>query len=442
MTRFLKKYQWCFSHVTVLVKVLGCIIASSVLAVETEDLTKSQLDAVAAKIAMVSEVPVDSYDPAKCDQSIELAWRQMLASLVGEKNLKNEAQLQEALSHPRFYVAHFGFLTRARKPSRPMQLRAIDSELIAGEAEADLYLMIRWNVPAVRALTAKWLTAEQESSSDTSSKLAEASSNSSDDKIYHSMLLWLNNRSSDGAYHVLQNHLETEDIVLLDMLRKGAKKVHLELLLPLVDAADQEQLEHVDWTSKRSVSAILQLSRHYNADFILTGSIKKRLLGGWQGDWMLWDGKKWQTFQATGTDRAQTLLAMWDWIAMHPRLQHSLSSDSETPPKLEPLMVRLKIAKIKNFEDSRKVMAYLRNLSPLIHNLELATLKSDSIELDLNFDGTQAQLESLLQGEHGVILKTTQKGQAMQHHSHLSKDPTREGTEDIDLVLEASWLEP
>ncbi len=433
---------------------------------------------------LVSEAPVSGYDEEEREQVIAAAFKQLitkqLIAKVGKEADTQSFCAQVAAQNPMLYVERYGYMTRYKLPTKSRvgskTVGHISSEtesaLIENDADANLHLRIRWNMQAVNQLLQE-LTTEGAALSQNSDKsrlnsspslvgdatngdlskkeggeissTAKADTQNSqlgdietavkltsvEDVRRPLVLLWLNCRDEGGHYRLVEDRLVDEDIALVEFLRRGAKHKGIELLFPVLGEREREETSNIDWINASNRQAVLRASKRYATDLILIGNVRKRLLSGmWQGDWRFWNGKQWAEYQATARNRGGVILALWEWLAgfedVIPAVGHAEQSESG------PVLVKLKVSQVDSMELSKEVMEYLRDVSSLIHGIELLTLRADGIELRFTFEGTKVQLLTLLRGNYGVVLDSVD--------SCTDGDHDVERGADEQLVLSCRWI--
>ncbi len=198
-----------------------------------------------------AEVPVSDQRPESTRPALKTALQIVLVKVTGDRFAPGRPALATILQRPDNYVQQYRYKTVERA-----------ADAAGEEAETALRLWVRFDRAALNSrlrLLGVPVWGEERPST----------------------LIWLAVQDETGRH--LVNPEEHAD--LLNVVEQRARRRGIALLFPLVDLDDSALLRASDiWGGFQG--PVLEASRRYQADAILTGSISSTSSGIWEGRWL------------------------------------------------------------------------------------------------------------------------------------------------------------
>lgn len=182
-----------------------------------------------------------------------------------------------------------------------------------------------------------------------------------------------------------------EGDVLSQALLQAAKLRGLNLLFPLMDLQDQNQLATVP-AGASAVSnrvALQQMAKRYQTDSILAGQIFA-VGEHWEASWTyVFQGAPvhWQDEADSKADLAKNAI---NRVATE--MTNQLTTSNPEKPKNQFLQVK----GIENLDQYARVQEYLQHLSPIV-TVSLDAVTTDGISVQMTYTGDRQRLEEALQ---------------------------------------------
>ncbi|QLH43951.1 MAG: DUF2066 domain-containing protein [Coxiellaceae bacterium] len=204
-------------------------------------------------------------------------------------------------------------------------------------------------------------------------------------------------------------------------LQSSAKNHNVDILLPLMDLQDMNDVSVADVQNLNPSGAIAAAQR-YGANSVLLGSFTPRGQQ-WDSNWLLEMDGTVQHWQLTGDSPAQIIDRLMT------NLSNIISSQSQVlSAGGNKQVVRLRITNVNGIDDYAAVTNYLRTLSP-VNDVAVVNVNPQDITVDVTTTGGQNALIQALSVSQQLVAEQT------------SPAPT-EQTSNVDATPTYRWSPP
>lgn len=291
-----------------------------------------------------AEVPVTGQATSSRSQAIELAMKAVLIKLTGDRNAPGRAELVPLVKTAERYVQQYRYV------EAPPAIA--DSPM----AEVQLSLRVSFNESnldnALRGLGIQAWGRERPS-----------------------ILIWMA-MEKDQTRKLLNPE---EDPEYFTVINQQANARGLVLMYPLFDLEDTSSLQASDIRGDFHTT-VLNASRRYSPDTILTGWMESPLDGIWEVRWTLYTGETMETSMTQGSFPETVLLETVDGVADLLAGRYSKQTDVATSNS------QMKVLDVYTSEQYAKVLGYLESLSS-VSRVDVIEVNPANIEFRITAHG-------------------------------------------------------
>lgn len=179
------------------------------------------------------------------------------------------------------------------------------------------------------------------------------------------------------------------------LLEQDADNRGLPIMFPILDLRDLSDLS-VNDIIQGNTSKVITASKRYGSDAVLVGSVSKNSNQQWQATWTLINNNQQTSWSVTGTDLNQVLQQGVNNVTNSLAATYAVYRDNENKQQ-----VLLTVMNIHSLTDYAKVLAYLKQLTP-VKRVEVVSLKPTEVIFRLNLIGGQAALVHAINLDHAL----------------------------------------
>lgn len=209
-------------------------------------------------------------------------------------------------------------------------------------------------------------------------------------------MLWV--ALDDGSGRRILSESDPSDLTAA--LKKQAKRRGLPLLFPLLDLEDESNLSPAAvWGF--FLGRIVEASRRYNPDSILTGRISRLDDGTWSAHWSWQIDNRWMNIDDTAYDADALAAHIVDRLADDLVSRYAIGSSRGT--------VWLRVEDVSDLEDYASVSRYLAELMPVLDS-QVTEVNDDEVLFRLETEGESSQLVEIIELDKKMVLMNPTAG--------------------------------
>lgn len=203
-------------------------------------------------------------------------------------------------------------------------------------------------------------------------------------------LLWIALDDGTGRRLVA----ESDPGELIPALQRQARRRGLPLLYPLLDLEDDANISPAAvWGF--FLDRVVEASRRYNPDSILTGRVQRRDDGTWSAHWSWHIENRWKNIDDTAPDVDTLAAHIIDRLADDLVDRYAIGSSRG--------FVWLQVENVDSLEDYAGASQYLSQLMPILDS-QVTEVKGDEVLFRLDTEGESSQLVEIIELDKKMVL--------------------------------------
>lgn len=293
-----------------------------------------------------AEVPVAGQQAEHRREAVETAMQRVLVKLTGDRNAGGQTALVPIIRNAEKYVQQYRYV------EVPVEAAG------EGPGPGERSLKVRYRFDDINLNTAL-----REAGVEIWSRERPAT------------LVWLG-MENDGVRRIL---VPEEHPEIFSLVGEKAQERGIVLVYPLFDLEDTSRLRASDiWGGFQR--PVLEASRRYVPDVVLTGRVEPTAPGIWEGRWTAFIGEETSSWSTEGSYPESVFNEGIDDLADLLARNYARGGGGDTGT------IRMKVVNISSVEQYARVLKYLQSLSP-VTRVDVVQVSPGDVEFNLTAHG-------------------------------------------------------
>lgn len=321
------------------------------------------------------DYPIKDRSQAEWAAAVKYSLPQLLVKVSGNPDIVKLPIVRENLTKPDKYIRSYSYTTQK-----------------AEEGKLPLVLHLTYDSRAIDQLLSQAGHANQAAQS-ISEKPENVHENAN--PAHPLTLIWLAVKTLKQEY-IISNSMDDQ---IAHILKAGAERRGLPIILPLMDLSDWSNISQAD-IAKLDPTLLETASKRYSPAVVLEGQLIQTAPKYWEGQWALnikGENLRWNT---EGENVENVIDNALEDVVKNVAVRSTNISTAQ-----ESNVIKIKVLGVEGLEDYAEVVNYLRSLS-FVSNVEVVDVSASDIVVELTTQGKMDNIATLLSQDNKLRADT------------------------------------